>query len=345
MRGAIVGFGAIAMGHAHGYARTPGVSVIAVVDPSPERRMVAQRSFEFRAYASFAEMCERESPDFVDICAPPHMHAEYLARAAEHNLHVLCEKPVFMPVAEGYERFVARILGARRVVYPCHNYKFAPILDLMQGVVRAPEFGEVLSARFRTIRSGHAVGVAEWNPHWRRDPAYSGGGILRDHGPHSVYLATHLTGLDPVAVCCLTGNLRRDGYDTTEDTALLTIRCAGGVQITLDLTWSGSFRNSYYSVSGTGGTIVVENDEVYYTRGGQLVRTVLSSEFDDPSHREWFSAMLCDFVDMVANPARQRALIREALVTSAVIDAGYESAARRGDWIELKLPGMEMLTC
>ena len=100
---------------------------------------------------------------------------------------------------------------------------------MMETVVRNPGFGDVLGARFRTLRSGHAVGVSEWNPHWRRDPAISGGGILRDHGPHSVYLATHLTGRKPIAVSCLTGNMRNDQYSSTEDTAMLTVRCGDGV--------------------------------------------------------------------------------------------------------------------
>ncbi|WP_433652898.1 Gfo/Idh/MocA family protein [Micromonospora zamorensis] len=338
MRGAVVGFGTIAMGHLHGYGGVPELSVVAVVDPSPQRRDHAVRAFGLRAYATFEEMYAEESPDFVDICAPPHTHAEYLSLAADHGLHVLCEKPVFMPTDAGYERFVSRLLDAGRVVYPCHNYKFAPILELMQGIVSSPAFGEVLAARFRTVRKGHAVGVPDWNPDWRRDPVYSGGGILRDHGPHSVYLATSLTGLEPEAVSCLIGNMRRDAYDQTEDTALLTIRCEGGAQIVLDLTWSGSFRNSYYSINGSGGTIVVENDDVFYTRAGEVIRTELPSEFDDPSHREWFTRMLADFVDMVANPDRQYALLQESIVTSTVIDAAYESAGKDGEWVYLKLP-------
>lgn len=317
----------------------------AVVDPSPIRREVAMQSFGLAAYATFEEMAAREAPDFVDICSPPHTHSGYLLQAAQAGLHVLCEKPVFMPTEEGYDTFAARVQSPGRVVYACHNYKFAPILSLMEGIVRAPTFGEVLNARFRTVRNGHALGVPEWNPHWRRDPAYSGGGILRDHGPHSVYLATHITGLEPVAVSCLAGNLRRDEYGATEDTALLTMRCAGGAQIVLDLTWAGSFRDSYYSVSGSGGVIVVENDDVYYTRGGEVVRTTLASEFDDPSHRAWFARMLADFADMVVNPARQHKLTLEALMTSAVIDAGYESAANHGEWVKLNLPRLGRSAC
>lgn len=338
MQGVIVGFGTIAMGHVAGYSELTEMSVGAVVDPSPERRACAESSFGLASYRTIDEMMRHESPDFIDVCAPPHAHAGLIRQGLAHGLHVLCEKPVFVPSEEGYEVLIAEIAATDRIVYPCHNYKFAPILGLMQQVVTAPEFGTVLGAQFRTLRSGHAVGVPEWDPHWRRNSAISAGGILRDHGPHSIYLATHLTGRTPVAVSCLTGNLRRDEYESTEDTALLTVRCDDGSQIGLDLTWSGSYRRSCYSISGTAGTIVVENDDVYYTVRGEVVRTRLPSEFDDPSHRGWFGRMFLDFADVVNNPRRQGPLVREALMTSLVIDAGYESARRQGAWIDVRFP-------
>lgn len=190
------------------------------------------------------------------------------------------------------------------------------------------------------MRSGHAVGVPEWNPHWRRNPAVSAGGILRDHGPHSIYLATHLTGQQPVAVSCLAGNLSRNEYTETEDTALLTVQCGDDVQFSLNLSWSAGHRNSYYSIVGTSGSVTVENDEVRYTTDGRAVRTALPSDFDDPSHASWFGAMFADFLAVISEPQRQRALIAETLMTSVVIDTAYESARHGGRWIELTYPAV-----
>lgn len=323
------------MGHVVGYSQAAGIDVVAVVDPVPARRAEAANRFGLRTYASFEEMLRHESPEFIDICTPPNSHADYIERGLSRGLHVLCEKPVLMPPDGNYARLLATILDSGGVFYPCHNYKFAPILELMERIVRNPGFGDVLSARFRTLRRGHAVGVPEWNPHWRRDPSISGGGILRDHGPHSLYLATHLTGRRPLAVSCLTGNMRQDGYATTEDTAMLTVRCDGDVQITLDLTWSAGYRNSYYSIIGSGGSVVVENDDVHYTVGGDVRKTVLPSNFDDPSHSDWFGLLFGDFLDRVAHPERLPAVLQETLMTSLVIDSAYASAADSGRWVEL----------
>ena len=289
-------------------------------------------------------MLNQESPDFLDICSPPNTHREYIQQALANGMHALCEKPAFLAEDGGYRWLLGDLMTARSILYPSHNYKFAPILSLMQEVVREPDFGDVMSAHFRTLRSQHATGVSEWNPHWRRDPSISGGGILRDHGPHSIYLATNLTGHEPVAVSCLTGNLRRDQYDDTEDTALLTIQCEDGVQVVINMSWAASFRNSYYSVMGSSGGIVVENDNIWYSLHGNTVRRVLQSDFDDPSHQAWFHRMFLDFTDMVKRPERQAELIREALMTSLVIDSAYLSADAGGRWIKVEVPPVKLVS-
>ncbi|MBO3736634.1 Gfo/Idh/MocA family protein [Actinoplanes flavus] len=335
MNGVIIGYGTIAAGHTIGYQRTPGIDVVAVVDPTPARAAAA-RSVGLRAYTTFDQMLDHETPDFIDICTPPNTHADYIGLGLHHDLHVLCEKPVLMPHDGHYDHLLDQITAADKVFYPCHNYKFAPILATMQQVVHDPDFGDVLGARFRTLRRGHAVGVGEWNPHWRRDPLIAGGGILRDHGPHSVYLATHLTGRTPLAVSCLTGNMRHDHHTDTEDTAKLIIRCDGDVSIELDVTWAAGYRNSYYSIIGSAGTVTVENNDVQYSLGGNLHHDTLPSNFDDPQHSDWFAAMFADFLVKTQHPEQAAPLLAETLTTSLVIDAAYTSAAAEGRWVELQ---------
>lgn len=337
MRGAIVGFGTIAMGHLVGYSRVDEASIVAAADPSVGRRDEAARA-GLRGYADVDTMLDHEDLDFIDICAPPNTHVDYIRLGLARGMHVLCEKPVLLPEDDGYERVMKEVWAADRLMYPCHVYKFSPILDLMHKIVTSPDFGDVVDAQFRTFRKGHAVGVPEWRPHWRRDRAVSGGGILRDHGPHSVYLATNLTGRTPVAVSCLLGNMRAGEYEDTEDTAILRVRCDDDVQITLTLSWSACYRNTSYSITGSAATVVVEDDHLLTTLGGKVDRTVMASGFNDPSHQDWFGRMLSDFVDMVARPERQDALIHEMLMTSMVIDGAYQSAAARGEWVDVRVP-------
>ncbi len=94
----------------------------------------------------------------IDICTPPSSHAEYSASGIGHGLHVLCEKPVFLPGEDGYASQLRVIRASDRVFYPCHVYKYAPVLAAMKERIAAPAFGEVAGAHFRTLRAGHAKG-------------------------------------------------------------------------------------------------------------------------------------------------------------------------------------------
>ena len=91
------------------------------------------------------------------------------------------------------------------------------------------------------------------NPDWRRDQSYSAGGILRDHGPHAIYLLLSLLGQQPRDVSVVTGSLARSRPNgcTTEDTALLRLRCDEGAECEVSLTWAAGHRSSRYLFAGT----------------------------------------------------------------------------------------------
>lgn len=190
--GILVGFGVIAEGHVAGYRRQAAMEVAAVVDPSPERRRAAEAALpSVRVYPTLDAALESERPSFVDICTPPVFHLPTMLYCLSRDIDVLCEKPLVMDRQELAVLRSALAVSAGRL-YPCHNYKFAPAVRAMVGHLsdRRP-----LGGRFTIVRCGHALGVDAWDPHWRRRQSVGGGGILRDHGPHSVYLAPTLHGV------------------------------------------------------------------------------------------------------------------------------------------------------
>lgn len=344
MQGALVGFGIIGMGHLAAYQHVRDMKITAIVDPVLERRKQVTTIYPaLHTYETIESLMTHETVDFIDICSPPHTHLDYIRAGLTRNCHVLCEKPLLLSV-EDYKGILSLISNTSRVLYPCHNYKFAPILQRLRDTVQSKNFGQIISGHFRTLRNGHAIGVPEWNPHWRRDSAISGGGILRDHGPHSIYSVCHICGYLPNSVSCLIGNLGTNNYHDTEDTVLMTLHFDDNVRFVVDLSWAASFRNSYYAVFGTAENMIVENDEFCHTtRSGDLIRQSLISEFNDPTHSAWFVDMFTDFKDVVAKPDRQLPLLQEALVTSLVIERAYESAKQRGMFVDIPYPSNEFL--
>ena len=135
LKGAVIGYGFIAStGHVPAYLerrRSKGdVEIIAVADLCGARREAAAEALpEAGIYEDFRDLLEREAPrlDFVDICTPPAMHAEIARQAFARGLHVLCEKPLAVRPQDAMD-MLGHALSAGRVLFPCHNYRFAPVV-------------------------------------------------------------------------------------------------------------------------------------------------------------------------------------------------------------------------
>lgn len=340
--GAIVGFGTIAQGHADGYASTPDVRIAGVIDPVAARRQAAEARLPgVRAFASLEELLLEARVDFVDICCPPAWHANYALAALEAGINVLCEKPVVVNTREMSD-LVAAFERSTGMLFPCHNYRFSPAMSFLRSTIGQSDFGTIVSGHMRTFRSGHALGVAEWDPHWRRNSTVSGGGIVQDHGWHSVYLACDLVGAAPVAVSCLAGELASHGT-RNEDTALMTLYFDDFVRVTIELSWAATYRETTYVVVGTDQSVLVNGDDVVHvrSRGGaaepRLQRHHIVSDFDDPLHTKWFQQMFQSFRAALADQDLQVTYLTEALVTASVIDAAYRSAENSGQPVDVPL--------
>lgn len=337
MKGAIIGFGLIGTGHLEGIRQCDELSVTSIVDVSPQRRRIAEEYFGLTAYPTFEQLVGSQDLDFIDICTPPSTHAIYSAQALDAGFHTLCEKPVFLPDQSGYQNQISKIESSKKIFYPCHVYKFSPILAEVLKIIQDGKLGKIVRADFKTLRLGHALGVEDWDPNWRRKLSISKGGILRDHGPHSIYSAMHLTNSVPLSISCIAGHFG-NSFPETEDTAIVRMKCTNDVEVSFTLSWSASHRNTCYSISGTRGSIMVDDDELTYASDGKVTKKVIKSDFNDPSHKSWFRDMFLDFKDLVKNPIRRVPLIIESLVTSAAIDAAYNSSSQSGKWINLDIP-------
>lgn len=335
MKGLIVGFGYIAESHLLGYRAVDGMEPVAVVDVSAQRRDAATR-LGLRAFTSVDEALGSADIDFLDVCTPPFLHLDGIRAGIAAGIPVLCEKPVFVPSDSPYDDVLTHVWRGGSIVYPCQNYKFAPVFSRVGSILGSGAVGTIQHARVDIARHGHARGVVEWQPDWRRDSTISMGGILRDHGPHAIYLLTSLLAKKPNEVSAVTGSLARaHRLSTTEDTAILRLRCPDGFEGDVSLTWAAGHRSSRYLFAGTEGFVSIENDLLTWSSGGRVVREPIRSDFDDPSHSAWFAAMFADFRRVMRSgtgATEAAALVTESLHTTAVIDAGYDSANSAGAW-------------
>jgi predicted dehydrogenase len=331
LKGAIAGFGFIsAKGHHPAYLSRDDVEIVAIADVCPARLDAARAAApKTRLYADAREMLARERGlDFVDVATPPHVHAEIALLALERGLHVLCEKPLTPTLAEA-RSLVDAARAQRRVVFPAHNYKHAPVVKFAQQIIQSGRIGTVRAVTLNTFRTTHAKGVPEWKTDWRRDKKLSGGGIAMDHGSHSFYLTFSWLGGMPTHVTAKT--LTVDRQWDTEDNLNAVLTFPNGFAHTF-LTWTAGVRKVVYTLQGTEGALVIDDDDWELTtgkNGGKPVveRGVIESDWMDASHTRWFNSMFDQFRNAIRAGDFVNHELREAVACVQIIETCYRSSA------------------
>jgi predicted dehydrogenase len=316
LRGAIIGFGAVAAnGHWPAYAQSRDAKIVAVVDRTKERRQAARESIP--GVETYGTIDELDAIDFVDICTPPALHGEPIRAALKRGWNVLCEKPLLLDSDE-LEKVRSLVRESGRAVVPVHNWKYAPIVRRATDALRSGTIGDLRELQIETRRIEDCAAIDPAHPNWRRDPAISGGGILMDHGWHTIYLARHWFSEDPIDV---DAKLHR-AANGVEDEATLTLKFPKG-RAAIFLTWRAERRGNTMRLSGDGGEIAIEDDSLKIADQTIRFDSALSA---GSHHADWFAAMLPDVLASFRSPENARNAFDEAALCLSVIRRAYEIA-------------------
>src|SRR5438270_8255612 len=346
LKGGIVGFGFIASsGHFPAYAARKDVEIVAFADVCPARLDAARAlAPKARFYATHEEMLAGENAlDFVDIATPPAFHRDIALAALRRGAHVLCEKPLTTTIAEAVELALAA-RKYRRVVFPAHNYKHAPVVKFAGETIRSGRIGNVRAVTLNTFRTTHAKGVKEWRTDWRRDRKTSGGGIAMDHGSHSFYLTFAWLGSLPTHVTAKTLTLDRQ-WDTEDNlNAVLTFPTGYAHCF---LTWTAGVRKVIYSLQGTDGALVIDDDDWEVTASTskgkpQVERGIIASHWTDASHTQWFDSLFDQFKTAMQSGDFVSRELREAVACVQIIETCYRSSAEGSRELALPLDVLEI---
>lgn len=336
MKGALIGFGFISeKGHLPAYLESGkqahGLQIIAVADICEERRSQARQLLPgARVYPDHFSLlaAELERLDFVDIATPPEAHGPIASEAFRRGLHVLCEKPLATRSADAAALLILAS-QVKRVLFPCHTYKYAPVVRAIGEIIASGQIGRVRAVTLNTFRNTHAKGVLSWKADWRREREISGGGIAMDHGSHSFYLTFDWLGSYPVAVTAKMLNLGSADFDTEDNFSAVLTFPQGLANIYL--SWTAGVRKVVYTVQGEKGAITVNDDQlelaVMETPASWRVESrSIASHWMDASHSSWFSALLDQFRNAIEKKDYVGKEARDAYLCTQLIDSAYQSA-------------------
>ena len=189
-----------------------------------------------RIYPDYATMAnaERARPDGIEVVAivtPNHMHADPVITFLEAGIHVICDKPLTVSLAEAL-RIKAAVDASDRVFALTHNYTGYPLVRRAREMVRGGELGALRLVQVEYPQEWLSESVeksGQKQAAWRVDPAKSGaGGALGDIGTHAFNLADYITGLE---VSEIAADLTSFGEGRQlDDNVQVMLRYAGGAR-------------------------------------------------------------------------------------------------------------------
>jgi predicted dehydrogenase len=336
LRGAIIGFGTIAVqGHVPAWRRRRDVEIVAATDTRPVQRAALESHLPgARWYDSADELLADARLDFVDIATPPSTHAPLIRQALERHLHVLCEKPLVHSLDDlGALRALAE--GAGRVLHTVNNWHHAPIVRRTGALVREGAIGRVTRVEWHTLRTQPAVTSDGAEANWRLDPLIAGGGVLADHGWHVFYVVQRWIGEAPRSVSARLETRRHTRW-SVEDTATVRLAYAHATAEIL-LTWAAEERRNWAAVTGTDGSLELQDDTLVLTREGDgsdrwLCPPALSG---GGYHPDWFGAVADQFLAEVEGQAPRGANLDEASLCVALEHSARASSRAGGRGVAL----------
>jgi len=304
LRGALLGCGSSAPFHLRAWAQIEGVSIVALANRTVAKAEALAEEFSIapgHVYGDYHKLLDNEELDFVDIATAPHIHRQQVVAAAEHGVHVLCQKPFATSMEEARAMIAAcRERSVRCVVNENWRWRswyreLKQMLD--QGTVGKPRYARFChrSDGLLPRPDGSLPALLRVQPYTADMPHL----ILYEWGIHLIDVMRFLFGeVESVYAC--TG--RQSPFVKGEDSALVTLRFHAGMIGIVDISWATPISDDERLVRGNLDPFVVEGDR------GTIEM--------DPFHEDLFIITTADGVQR--RPARPLSTPAEAYQASYV---------------------------
>ena len=309
---------------------------VAVWSRRPERaaELAEEHGLELGT-SDLDELLAHPGLEAIHVATPVATHAEFAIAAARRGLHVLCEKPLAMDLAQARD-VTAAIEQAGVVGIVNYGRRFQEarerVLRRVAEVAGAPRMVSI-----SLVFDDHAEpGSRPFT--WVQD-ASLGGGRLQGYGVHDLDLLLEaFGGVESVAAATDVGVGERQARDgttqpvTAEDAYVIVVRFRGGGlgQISLVAT-ARHKRGDTIEVFGADGTVRLDEDKnLHWGRAGDELQT------EGPiraSSKDAYARVARNFHAAIREGAAPDPSLDEALRVQALLDAVHRAAEERR-WIE-----------
>lgn len=341
---AVIGAGAIGRTHIETLGRMEGLKLVALVDPAPSGKMLAE-TLGVPCLPDVAALIGAGLADAAIVATPNETHLPVSGALLEAGIPVLLEKPV----AESLDSAIRLIELTEKTGVPLlvgHHRRHNPIIRAAHAAIHAGRIGNLVMA---TVTCSLAKPPSYFEAAWRRTPG--AGGPLLINLVHEIDLMRHFFG-EIASVQAIASHGQR-GF-AVEDTAAIALSFVNGGLATLCISdaatgpWAWdlsagenlvrfpahSVTAHHYAGSRAGLslpdlTLWEPQGEPDWTR--KLVPSSLAFEAADP-----YEEQLAHFASLIRTGGAPLVSARDATVNLIVLDA-IRAAAMRGEAVTVDL--------
>ena len=266
IRFGVIGLGIMGQEHARVIAANPLLDLVGATDAQASTGRKVAADLRCKWFDSADEMIRSGEVDGVVIATPHWTHADLAITALKAGLHVLCEKPLSVTVAQSDE--VLQVAAQSRGMFVVvHQKRFEPAYLFVKQLLDSGELGPLYRCSMieSAWRSEAYYRSSPWRGTWRGE----GGGVLLNQAPHILDRYAWLCGMPETVTARCDTNLHEI---EVEDTASAILYHANGAHGYIHISTIEAPPIARMVLCCDRGRITVENGKVQVTKLRDSIR-------------------------------------------------------------------------
>jgi predicted dehydrogenase len=257
----VIGAGPNGAGHAQYFASHERSRVVAIADPDMKRAIELADSVNARAMSDYREMLG--NVDAIVISSPNFLHREHSEACASAGIHIYCEKPMGLSLADA-QAIAAAVerSGVKSVVG--FAVRFSAAMQTMKKALDDGMLGNLVSLCSRRLMYIDP----EQQSGWRRDHRLSGG-LLMEINIHELEWMLAFGGRVESVYARMWA--AKSSSPRSNDQIWVTLNFANGAVGMHEGSWLSAQPQFYRSIQGADGGLCTDEwgNTVYFAKPGE----------------------------------------------------------------------------
>ncbi|MBS5064041.1 MAG: Gfo/Idh/MocA family oxidoreductase [Hungatella hathewayi] len=277
-----------------------GARITAVLDPENGERIAKELGCDVET--DLDKLYSRDDVDCVIVATPNYLHKEPVIKAAEHGVHVFCEKPIALSYEDCDE--MVRTCQKHGVIFMAgHVMNFFRGVRHAKRLVNEGAVGEVLYCH--SARNGWEEPQPSIS--WKKIREKSGGHLY--HHIHELDCIQFIMG-EPEEVTMTGGNVAHSGeqFGDEDDMLFISMQFPGNRYAILEYGSAFHWPEHYVLIQGTKGAIRIDMKDVAMTvrtEKGEEVYTVHETKEEDDDRTRIYHSTEMDGAIMYGKPGKK----------------------------------------